>query len=61
MHVNKSLPPVGIKILIKVSDNSWLTVKRDQWITNQDSEIEFDLPDLTKIYIKRSNIQWTYI
>jgi hypothetical protein len=39
MHSNKSLPPVGIPVKVKMEDGTWLPIKRDHWLTNKDDEL----------------------
>ena len=62
MHVNKSLPPVGIKLFVVLEDDSTLIVKRDRWVTNKDDQLEFKCPDTGDVIkIKRSAIRWMYM
>jgi len=60
MHTNKSLPPVGITVKVKMGDGTWLPIKRDHWLTNKDDELTFQLKSLAVVTIKRENIEWIY-
>jgi hypothetical protein len=60
MHSNKSLPPVGIPVKVKMEDGTWLPIKRDHWLTNKDDELTFHLESWEIVTIKRENIEWIY-
>jgi len=60
MHINKTLPPVGVRILVKQGDK-WVSVLRASWITRYDNTVEFtDTVSNNKININRSDIRWIH-
>ena len=62
MHTNKSLPLVGIEVLIVLPDRSTIPIKRDAWITNKDDKLELYDQNTGKILsIHREDIEWSYI
>lgn len=61
MHINRTLPPVGISVKILVN-NAWISVIRESWITNKDLSIDFKvIHDSSVITQNRGNIQWIYL
>ena len=60
MHVNHTLPPVGVPLKVKIG-GEFKDCIRHSWITRKDAAFEVELTDTKEIIkIKRGKIQWTY-
>lgn len=61
MHVNHNLPPVGVKILVKVDEN-FIPAIRKYWITNKDSSYDVETLEepIETIRIPRGSSVWMY-
>jgi hypothetical protein len=59
-HVNRSLPPVGIVVLIKARDGEWVKTRRELWITSKDGTVDFILEDGQIETIERGQLEWIY-
>lgn len=59
-HINTSLPPVAVKLLVWV-DGAWVLVRRLSWITNKDTVVPFEYVEKPGQYIDipRNKIQWS--
>jgi hypothetical protein len=60
MQVNKTLPPVGVKLLVQI-DSGWHLVTRCNWVNRKSDSVEFNGVDETfTLNIKRDSIKWMY-
>lgn len=58
-HLNRSIPPVGMKILVLVADE-WVLGTRESWVNNKDKTFTLKTKDNGDVKIKRENIAWRY-
>lgn len=57
-HINKSLPPVGINLLV-LMDDEWVACKRNEFITDRNAvHVDFHTKDGKVHKLRRSNIKW---
>jgi hypothetical protein len=59
MHINRNLPPVGIPILILISD-CWVEGTREVWATKSDMSFDIVTNKGQVRNVPRSNMQWSY-
>lgn len=59
VHINTSLPPVGIPIKVCIN-NAWVPCIRGLWITKSDIKIKFLLGNNEVRELHRRKIQWKY-
>jgi hypothetical protein len=59
MHINRNLPPVGIPILVLISD-TWVSGTREAWATKADMSFDIITDEGQVRNVPRSNMQWKY-
>lgn len=60
MHMNKSLPPIGVAIVVKQNNNLVRCIRKD-YVSSSDSYVSFYTHSTGKEFkLKRGDIEWAY-
>ena len=59
-QINHNLPPVGVKVKVKLENGEWRTVKRTLWANSYLSDVVFESSE-GDVLVKRSQLSWFYL